>query len=301
MGEMHAACMRVLPMLLVLLALPTGGARAQFYDPIPLESPSYFVSMYGGYSDLSADQATHDLGFLRLTLLPYEGTTWWAGGTATVPVWKQLGIRVGMRGGQSRLEVFGVGDEGSGVRGGLEIFWRDPTLGQIAVGYDYGWSAPTPNPVGASTRSHTLPVTAALYFPDIEGGVVDWNLDFDYSFLEKSAPGFSDQQWRYDVVGSSYWYVNDFVGFSGGVGFTQLLGPQAYNLIEGIFELEFLVPGGTRHYASMSVYGTVGRVEEQDLPSPFTTASQSSWRIGVQASVHFPGVASLVELNRAYR
>lgn len=284
-----------------LLVAATGDALARD-EVIPLETPPYFAQLDGGYMYRTADQATASLSGQQLTIFEQTVRSWQIGGHATVPIAFGLGARVRVQGGSSRTTQAGFGSESGGAIGQGEVFWRDPTRGQIGVGYGYGWSSPrTPSSV-QSTRTHRVPVFASLYMPDLDGSTVDWNASFTYDFQSLRGDTGTTSQWAYEVRGSSIWYVNRLAAFEGGVRYQRLLASQQSDVLEGTFALELLVPSGRAlSYATVSAVGAVGRAEAKDLAAPFSSLSRMTWQVGGEVTVFFPGVDSLVELNRAYR
>lgn len=282
--------------LALLLATVAEGRE----EVIPLESPAWFVQAEGGYRYGRFEASTSSGGSTPLPVPESTSRSWFAGGLATLPIARGFGARLVVDGGGERLSgALAVTDDE--VTGGAELFWRDPTKGQVGVGYAYTW-APSTSIFGPSTsRSHTAPVFASLYMPSFDGNTVDWNVRFEYSWIDVENPSGHLDQWAYDVVGSSRWYVDRWASFEGGVRFAQQINALPSNVVEGVFQLEFLIPGGARHYGTFSLLGSVGRRAFQDLGPQFGMASQLTWQIGFGATVHFPGVVSLVELHRAYR
>lgn len=287
-------------LVVALCLLAAGGADAR--DPvIPLESPAYFVQGSAGYLYGNIDEATSYGGASELTLAESTTRSWAAGSLVTVPIVRGFGVRLAVDGGGTDETLGGFRSEGNDVTGGAELFWRDPTRGQVGAGYAYSWS-PVDTSIGSVTsRAHTAPAFASLYMPDFDGRTVDWNVRFAYSWIDAEGATGSVDQWAYEVVGSSRWYVDRWASFEAGVRFEQRINALPSNVVEGVFELEFLVPGGVRHYGTFALLGSVGRREFQNLGAQFGMLDQLTWQIGLGATVHFPGVASLVELHRAYR
>lgn len=292
--------LRLTPMVVALLLAAAGAASAK-NDVIPLDTPDYFVEVFGGYSHRATDQGSQQNGGQQLTIFEQTVRSWQVGGRATVPIRWGLGARVEVVGGSSRIAQGTARSELGGVDGRAEVFWRDPTKGQFGVGYGYGWATPqTPSSV-QSIRVNTIPVHASVYMPDLGGGTVDWNASFTYDWLELRSAAGATKQWMYEFHGSSIWYVDRFATFEGGVRYSRLIGSQQSDQLEGVFELEILVPSGKRRFGTVALLGSVGRANQMDLPSPFGSMSRLTWQIGAEVTVHFPGVDSLLELNRAYR
>jgi hypothetical protein len=288
------------PLAAALCLFAAGGADAR--DPvIPLEPPAYFVQGSGGYLYGNRAAATSQGGAAELMLDESTTRNWLAGALATVPIAGGFGVRFAVDGGGTNEKTGGFRSDGHDVTGGTELFWRDPTKGQVGAGYAFSWS-PVDTSIGSVTsRTHTAPIFASLYMPDFDGRTVDWNARFEYSWIDAEGATGSVDRWAYEVVGSSRWYVDRWASFEGGVRFAQRIDALPSNEVEGVFELEFLVPGGARHYGTFSLLGSVGRRKFQDLGAQFGMLDQLTWQIGFGATVHFPGVASLVELHRAYR
>jgi hypothetical protein len=287
--------------ILVALWVGMAGEAVAYEQVIPLESPDWFVQAFGGYGYAKTSQETVEDGSSSLTLFEETERGWIAGGSAMIPIVSRLGTRLRVDGGRRRIsEGTLAGDLGTVTAGG-ELFLRDPTKGQIAAGYAYTWSSPDASFAEDSVRVHTLPVFASLYTPDLGGGATDWTVSFTYDWIELRLPVGTENQWAYAIDATSTWYVTRFVDFRGGFRYSRLIGDAPSNTMEGVFALEALVPSGVRNYGTVALTGSVGRVEDEDLAAPFYTVSRLTWGIGVTVSVHFPGVTSLVELNRAYR
>ncbi len=280
--------------------LAAGGADAR--DPIiPLESPAWFVQAEGGYVYGELAGATSHGGESQLVLDETITRNWSAGGLATLRIARGFGARLAVeRGGRSETTT-GFESDGDDLTGGAELFWRDPTRGQVGAGYAFTTSTADTSLGSVTERSHRAPLHASLYMPDFDGNTVDWNVRFEYSWIDVESATGSVDQWAYEVVGSSRWYIDRWASFEGGVRFEQRINFLPSDQVEGVFELEFLIPGGARHYGTFSLLGSVGRRELQDLGARFGMASQLTWQVGFGATVHFPGVVSLVELHRAYR
>jgi len=277
-----------------------GGSASARNEVIPLESPAYFVEASGGYAYREVAERTSRIEGQTLTIFGETWRDWFAGGSVTVPVAAGFGVRGRVSGGGTEVSIFGAGTDLSGIAGGGDVFWRDPTRGQLGVGYAYERRSVDPGVPVDSIRSHGVPVFASLYMPDLEGGTVDWNVGFEYRWLEVRTPVGSRDQWAYEVFVSSTWYVNRFVSFEGGAEYARQLSPTQSDRVEGVFALELLVPGGTRHYGAVELSGRIGRDELKAL-GPFGDENRLTWQVGAQVSVHFPGVTSLVERNRACR
>lgn len=290
----------VLPIVVCLGTLATlAGPAAARNEVIPLESPDWFVEGFGGYAYRETAAHTAKVGDQTQPLPGEEWLTWSAGLSATVPIALGFGVRARVQGaGTDYSDTFGTSLDFDDVTGGGELFWRDPTKGQIGAGYAYTRTSTDPDV--ASIRTHSVPVHASLYMPDLEPGTVDWNLGFRYDWLEVRMPGASRDQWAYEVFFTSTWYLNRFVSFEGGASYVRSLAPEQSDRVEGVFSLELLVPSGVRHYGVVEVFGAIGRDEDKDF-GIFGDENRRTWQIGGRVSVHFPGVTSLVELNRAYR
>ena len=289
---------RLSVLLMVALWVPGAGWAAD--EVIPLESPAYFVQAAGGYA-YRALGAASGAGQSR----PREEIqVWEAGGLLTVPIAIGLGIRIEASGEGGTLRYQSGGRfETVGAGGEAQLFWRDPTKGQFGLGYGYYWSAPQTTSVVDSIRIQSLPVYAAIYMPSMNGAAVDWNASFRYDFLSLQSTTGSRNEWAYEARFGSTWYINDVASFEGAVRYERRLADEQEDILEGDFAIEILIPtGGERHFASVSLDGGVGRAARMDLPLlPSTSLSSLTWRVGAQATIFFPGVTSLIELNRAYR
>ncbi|MDG2050979.1 MAG: hypothetical protein P8M78_12525 [Myxococcota bacterium] len=281
------------------IALWAAGPSYARDEVIPLDSPPVFVQLAGAY-------AYRDIGATSSSTETRPGEQiqeWAADGRVTVPVAWGLGVRVQATGEGAtskfdtgaRFELVGAGGEG-------QLFWRDPTKGQVGLGYGYYWLTSTTPSTVDSVRIQSLPVYASLYMPSMNGVAVDWNASFRYDFLSLQSAGGDKKEWAYEARASSIWYVNELISFEAGVRYERLIKDKQEDILEGAFALEILVPtGGDRFFGSVALIGGVGRSEKMDLAPPTTSLSSLAWRVGVQASVFFPGVHSLLELNRAYR
>ena len=269
-------------------------------EKIPLETPTYFVEAVGGYLYRDVGEATLQGPVSSVTRFGATRRAWFAGGRATVPVLFGLGVRATVLGGGTVDGLLGLESESTVVGGDAEVFWRDPTIGRFSVGYGYAWTESSTTPV-ASTRSNSLPASVSLYLPDLGQGPVDWTVDFRYEWLDVDPGTGPVRQWGYTFVGSSYWYINDIAGFTGGVLFTKRIAEQQSNVLEGVFSIELLLPTGATRYGTISFDAAVGRDELEGLAPPFSTISSITYRVGGTVTVHFPGVDSLLQLRRAYR
>ena len=281
------------------IVIGAAGPSDALDEVIPLEPPSFFVQLAGGYAYRDIDAASTS----SQSFAGEEIQEWAADGRITIPIRWGLGVRAQAAGDGanskfdtgSRFELVGAGGE-------AQLFWRDPTKGQIGLGYGYSWLTSTSPSSIDSVRIQSLPVYASLYMPSMNGVAVDWNAAFRYDFLSLQSAGGNVNQWAYEATASSIWYVNDLASFEAGVRYERLIKDQQEDVLEGKFSLEMLIPtGGDRFFGSLALAGGVGRAEQMDLAPPTPSVSSLTWRVGVQATVFFPGVQSLLELNRAYR
>ena len=277
-----------------------GSAGAQ--KVVPLESPRWFTEAFAAYAyrDTVEDSVTD--GTVTYTLAEQTLRSWQIGGLATLNAGRGFGGRLRVFGGSTRLAQGTLRAESGEVTFRTEGFWRDPTRGQVGAGYAYSSISPdAPSPfTGGSV--HGLPVFASLYMPDLGGGAVDWNASFLYTWTELEGFTGPVRQWAYDLRGGSIWYVNRFLAIDGGLRYLRAIQhAQPFDLLEGNLGLELLIPGGRRNYGTVALGGSFGRIENSNLPPPFTSMARFSWEIGITATVMFPGVDSLIELNRAYR
>lgn len=290
---------------LILLAWATTVAPASALardEVIPLESPAYFVEAVGGYAYRDTAEKTKTVNGNPQTVFGSVSKRWLVGGRVTVPIWNGFGARGTIFGGGDDLSLGGApSTDLKDFSVGASGFWRDPTKGQVGAGYRYTDTDVSPATTVQSITTHSIPVYAALYMPDFGGGTtVDWRVDFEYDFIGSDTPSGRVDQWAYDVLLTSKWYLNGYASFDGRFLYDRSIGASQSDRIEGILALEILVPSGKRNYATFELFGGYGRDRSFDVGA-VGNVKQRIWQVGFQASVFFPGVATLVELNRAYR
>ena len=285
-----------------LLVVPLASQARD--EVIPLESPRYFVQAFGGYAHRDVKRQTKfDPGTGTSEVEPARVTrSWLAGATVTVPIWKSFGVRGTVLAGSDELSLGGApATSFDDISFGAVGFWRDPTEGQFGAGYLFSDTDVSPDTSIRSISTHSVPVYAALYMPDFGGGTtVDWRVDFQYDRMGMDTPNGRVDVEAYSGLATSTWYVNGSVSFDGRFLYERETGSPDSDVLEGILALEFLLPTGKRKYATLEVFGGYGRERMLDV-APFGDFRQRVWQVGFQAAVFFPGVSTLVELNRAYR
>ncbi|MCH2186690.1 hypothetical protein MK280_12550, partial [Myxococcota bacterium] len=150
--------------MLLWVAVWAAGPSEALDEVIPLTPPSFFVQLAGGY-------AYRDIAAVSTSSQSFVGEQiqeWAADGRMTVPIAWGLGLRA-QAAGEGTNSKFDTGArfELVGAGGEAQIFWRNPTKGQVGLGYGYYWLTSTTPSAFDSVRIQSLPAYASLYMPSM--------------------------------------------------------------------------------------------------------------------------------------
>ncbi len=232
-----------------------------------------------------------------------ELDTAFAEGVATLPLTHSLGARGRV------LATFGTGKQNQIAFGpgtddfetfsygaAAEIFLRDPDRGSLSMGGSFdrldGQQGRTANEFGAS-------VEAAIFFPDLGSGPVDWTLRFDYSQQQISgvdSPSDVDVD-AYEVAVAAGWYMSKrsqlVLGGRWSYAENEFDSEQEF---EGSLDFRWLLPVSIP--VELAVGGSVG-VSSYEEP-PFSTDDRLIYGASVGLVFRFRSGPTLIEMTRAY-
>lgn len=221
----------------------------------------------------------------------------------TIPVSHSIGLRGDVHGRYDWLrqdrDVFGSGTDDTEIiaYGAMaEIFLRDPDVGSVTVGssfdridVDGGLDA---NEFGASA-------SAAIFFPDLGSGPVDWVVRFDYARQDVSGSGASGDLDSdiFTVSGGAGWYLTDHSQVVAGARWNRQENDFAdVEDIEGFLDVHWLLP--TPISMELTLGGSVGVSEYKE--SPFPADDRLIYGATVGLTFRFRSASTLVEIVRAY-
>ncbi|MAG34320.1 MAG: hypothetical protein CL908_25865 [Deltaproteobacteria bacterium] len=181
------------------------------YDYVSIDKTrtSYFGS--GGSATLSIDEVDTHAGYAELV--------------ATLPVTHSSGARGRVRAGfgDTRRSLDALDpDESDASSYGVELglFVRDPKLGSVTFGGSYdrleGDGGVDANAFGGS-------VEAAIFFPDLGSGYIDWFARFDFTHRRVSGAGqpFDVDADVYRVAAGAGWYATEDIQVLAGGRWTR--------------------------------------------------------------------------------
>jgi hypothetical protein len=221
----------------------------------------------------------------------------------TLPVTHSLGVRGNVHGRYDLMrqdrDGFGSGTDDTEIvayGATAEIFWRDPEVGSVTVGssfdridVDRGLDA---NEFGAS-------LGAAIFFPDLGSGPVDWVLRLDYARQDVSGSGTSGDLDSdiFTVSGGAGWYLTDQSQVVIGARWNRAENDFAdVEDFEGFLDVHWLLP--TPISMELTLGGSVGVSEYKE--SPFPSDDRLIYGASVGLTFRFRSAPTLVEIVRAY-
>ena len=219
----------------------------------------------------------------------------------TLPLYGPLGARVIGRAGygepQRSLDGLSRGtSEVTDFGGGAELFLRDPALGSFAAGGGFD------RVDGDGSLEEDLwsgHAEAAVFFPDLGSGPVDWVLRFDFSHGDISGTtGSADfDKDRYQITGSAGWYLTHNVQLVMGGRWDR--SEEEFTTVdnrEGFLRLRARLPGPVP--LELSLGGTVGQSEYEQ--SSFRADLRLLYRASAGLVLRFGSGATLIDSIRRY-
>jgi len=219
----------------------------------------------------------------------------------SAPIWRFIGARGRFRAAQrdTRRPLDALGTDDSDVTSygaAFELLLRDPDLGSLALGGGYDR---LDGDGSQEADAYTGSVDAAIYFPDLGAGPLDWFARFDFSHRQVSGTGqsFDIDADVYRVAGGAGWYPSDDFRFALGGRWTRT-------------EEEFLSEVDTEGFVSMrwklplpvslelAVEGSGGISEYKE--APFRGDHRLIYGAQVGLVYRFRSGATLLESIRAY-
>ncbi len=222
---------------------------------------------------------------------------------ATVPLAHSLGLRGRARGsyniGRRDLELFGANtddlDSASyGVAG--EIFLRDPALGTIMMGSSYDR---VDREDGIDSHEIGATAGAAIFFPDLGVGAVDWFVRFDFIHRDTSSPVANTALGSdlYKVAGGAGWYLTDASKLVLGARWVWADHESvAEQDIEGFMDFHWLIEAPIP--VELVIGGSVGVSEYKEEPFPSTDRLIYGGKVGLV--FRFRSGATLLDMAREY-
>jgi len=285
----------------LLLAQPTQTAMADDVKPAVDRLNGQLIAAYG-YDETAAATASGGGSTSDLPGAEKQGPE--VGGVLSFPVIGPVGGRAAISGRLISVEqpaygLFPGGDaSGFGLRGGFDLFLRNPDSGFFGVGYRFRWGDPAEG--GADNEvANGLNVAGGFFIPDQDMGPIDWKASFSWLRASLEGEGFSDEVDEYSGVASSGWYLTESLRFTGGFEWAldrPVASPGSRDL-RGSADLAWLLPIGRVRYATLTAKGTGGKLRSE-LAAPLSSVDRTVWSIGGAVSFNFPGATSLVQLTR---
>jgi len=259
-----------------------------------------------------------------------ERDQWRLTGNAVFPVLRWLGARVSLDGGQQSVRSgFDAtrDSETGGIGAALDLFWRDPGLGSVSVGYaithqetHFPFVATPGTPVSGlrpfSENIQTLTAEGALYLGDID---VEGVLGVSPRTAATITPQNADETGARSTTvfagaGARYYLIDwlavraDFSWARDERAFLALspvlppteIGQSVTNTYEGRVAVETQLPTIGRGPFFLSFSAAVGG-DDVDLPLVYPDRTLTWWQVGGSLVLTWPRPESIKEWVRAYR
>lgn len=288
-----------------LLLLGSGVATAG--DPAVQEANFRFIGNYD-YIHVNSDDVfrfTAPAGLAQAAEVDVDagGFT----GIYTMPISDELGVR--MIGGPtfSKVHVDGVDDlQSYGLMAGGDVFWRDPTLGELGVGTFYNFaesdrfrSTSDFRSVDRSDHTAGLHAYGKFFIKDLLGfGPVDLDASGNFSDSNIDDNGSLSAERNYGARWGATLYPGD--GFSvrlgGRYSRTNYGDLSSQELTVMDLDAKVLIPSKPNVILGAGFF--MGTTDES--PNGFQNYGRFISGIAISATISFPGADSLVDLNRRF-
>ncbi len=219
----------------------------------------------------------------------------------TLPIFGPLGARVQGRSGyghtQRSLDGLSRGNnEVTAFGAGAELFLRDPALGSFAAGGGFDRVDGDGSLEEDIWSGHAQ---AAVFFPDLGSGPVDWVLRFKFSHGDISGTtGTADfDKDRYEITGSAGWYLTENIQLAMGGLWDR--SEEEFTTVEnreGFLRLRGRLPGPIP--LEISLGGSVGQSEYKQ--SPFRADLRLLYRVNAGLVLRFGSGATLIDSIRRF-
>ena len=279
------------------LAVPFDLAHADEAGPA-VETANGEVTFIYAYSAIEEGRSRTDL--IELTVFKISSHEPGLSARFTVPLGDHFGARLSAFGSLPLIEIEGESDLAGFADGRAEVFWRDPSLGYLDVGYHFVW---LDLPFAGQVASHGATVGAGVFVPDLGLGKLDWTASFEYAREELTGPGISRTSFDvYSLNAGPRWYMTETFLASSAFTWsrTELSGARVGTQLAGSLQLNWLIGPPAGRYVSIGVFGSLGR-RSTDIPSPFPDVDQNFYTVGGSLSVYVVPVRSFIQLLRNLR